>query len=510
MSRNIVKTTTVVAAAMLLSKVLGFFRQSIVANVYGSNTATDIYFVSSEFMINLAAAFTTALTTALVTVYISIAMRQGKQAAGKVASRVLTLFLLGALAAVLLLDLFAPQVGWLLAPAYDQGQLELLAHYLRLFSAAFLFSAFQSIYAAVQNANDIFVPGKLYGVIYNPVAIFFMLVLGDKLGLSALVYAYYIANVIQVILLHVRCRDFYRFVPTLRFWEENVKTVWRLALPVLISNVVIQLNGVVDKAICSYLGAGMASAYTYANTLEQFVTGTFTATLNLILLSRFAEIAAEGDRERMIRTLTQGATAMILILAPVALIAVLSAGDIVSLVYYRGEFTLENVHSTTLALVGFAVGFPIIALRELFIRVYFAYQKTKAPMVISIASVVCNIALSVLLSLVMGILGVTLATSLSAVLSVVLLDRGVRKMVPGFRLFSQGKSYGKCVLAMALAAGTVLAVGQLGIASVLVRTALKLSAGCAVYGLAIAALHRRQTKQLWQSWRDRRGTHRNG
>ena len=70
---------------------------------------------------------------------------------------------------------------------------------------------------------------------------------------------------------------------------------------------------------------------------------------------------------------------MILILAPVALITVLSAGDIVSLVYYRGEFTLENVHSTTLALVGFAVGFPIIALRELLIRVHFAYQETKSP-----------------------------------------------------------------------------------------------------------------------------------
>ena len=83
MGKNILKATSAVAAVMLLSKVLGFLRQSIVANVYGSNTATDIYFVSSEFMINLSAAFTTALTTALVTVYISIALNQGKPAAGK-------------------------------------------------------------------------------------------------------------------------------------------------------------------------------------------------------------------------------------------------------------------------------------------------------------------------------------------------------------------------------------------------------------------------------------------
>ena len=120
MGKNILKATSAVAAVMLLSKVLGFLRQSIVANVYGSNTATDIYFVSSEFMINLSAAFTTALTTALVTVYISIALNQAKPAAGKVASRVLSLFLMGAAVVVVLLDLFAPQVGWLLAPAYTE------------------------------------------------------------------------------------------------------------------------------------------------------------------------------------------------------------------------------------------------------------------------------------------------------------------------------------------------------------------------------------------------------
>lgn len=503
MGRNILKSTSAVAAVMLLSKVLGFLRQSIVANVYGSNTATDIYFVSSEFMINFSAAFTTALTTALVTVYISISLRQGKQEAGKVASRVLSLFLLGAAVVVILLDLFAPEVGWLLAPAYTEQQLERLAHYLRLFSAAFLFSAFQSIYAAVQNANDIFVPGKLYGVIYNPVSIFFMLVLGDRLGLSALVYAYYIANVIQVLLLHLRCRGLYRFVPTLNFREESVMQVWRLALPVLVSNVVIQLNGVVDKAICSYLGEGMASSYTYASTLEQFVTGTFTATINLILLSKFAEIVTKKDQQKMKKTLTQAATMMLLILVPVALITVLSAGDIVSLVYYRGEFTMDNVTSTTMALLGFAVGFPIIALRELLIRVYFAYQETKAPMVISIVSVGCNMVLSILLSFVVGVLGVTLATSISAVLSVFCLNRGIKKMLPGFRLFSQGKSYGKCVIAMGLAAGAVLMVGWLGISQVLVRTVLKLAAGCGVYFVAIVALHHTQVRQFL---RRRRGS----
>ncbi len=133
--------------------------------------------------------------------------------------------------------------------------------------------------------------------------------------------------------------------------------------------------------------------------------------------------------------LTQSSTMMILILAPVALITVLSAGDIVSLVYYRGNSPWKTSTVRPLALVGFAVGFPIIALRDLLIRVHFAYQETKSPMVISMLSVGVNVVLSILLSFGVGILGVTLATSLSAVVSVYFLNRGVKEMLPGFRLF---------------------------------------------------------------------------
>ena len=148
-SNTILKSTTAVMLVMLFSKVLGFLRQTLVAGVFGSNDVTDIYFISSEFTINVAGAFTTALTTALVTVYIAVSVKDGKKAAGEVASKVLVLFLMVAAAAIVLLDVFAPQVGHLLAPAYGAEQLDSLAYYLRIFSVAFVFSAFQSIYAAV-------------------------------------------------------------------------------------------------------------------------------------------------------------------------------------------------------------------------------------------------------------------------------------------------------------------------------------------------------------------------
>jgi putative peptidoglycan lipid II flippase len=447
-------------------------------------------------MINVSGAFTSALTTALVTVYIAIAAKEGKKSAGQVASKVLTMFLMASALMILFLDVFAKQVGGMLAPAYDNSELQVLAHYLRLFSAAFIFSAFQSIYASVLNANDIFVPGKLYGMVFNPISIFAIIFLGDSLGLSVLVYAYYVANVIQIVFLHVRCRKLYSFRPSLSFKDDNLFQVGRLALPILISNVVIQLDGVVDKAICSYLGDGVASSYTYAHTLEQFVTGTFTATITLVLLSRFASLAAEGDNENMHLTLEKAVSSMILILAPVTLITILSSGDIVTLVYKRGEFTDENVRVTAIALCGFALGFPIVALREIMIRVHFAYQKTKLPMIISICAVVLNIVLSLILSRFVGILGVTAATSLSAILSVVLLVVTSKRYIPEFEFFSCRTALLKCAVALVFSGIAVVFLNRTIQSGVLIRTVAEIVGGCALYIIVLLVLRCKELLEL--------------
>ncbi len=472
-------------------------RQAVIAGVFGASVGTDIYFISSEFAVNVAGALASALTTALVTVYIAVAAKEDRDRAGQLASKVLTLFLMIAACLLVLLDLFAPQVGLALAPKYDDpAQRAELSKYLRLFSVTFLFTAFQSIYAAVLNANDIFVPGKLYGVVFNPIAIFCILVLGDRLGVLALVYAYYIANILQMFLLYLRARKRFSFRPSLNFRDPHLRQVGYLALPILLSNIVIQLNGVIDKAICSYLGVGMASDYTYAHTLEQFVTGTFTATITLVLLSRFADLAARGDNPGMDKLLRRAVTSMLLILAPVALIAILCSRDIVTLVYMRGKFTSEDVRATALALCGFSVGFPLVAFREIMIRVHFAYRKTKKPMVISTVSVALNMALSLILSRFFGVFGVTVATSASAALATALLVRSVKAELPEYRFFSMGPSLWKCLLALCLSALAIWGLGEIVAAGALIRAAVRIVAGCGVYVLVLLVLRCAELTEL--------------
>lgn len=443
------KEKTVIGSAMLVilvvlsSKFLGFLRQVVIASSYGASATTDIYFLSSDFMIGLSGALLASLTTALVTIYIDISIKKDRSSANAVASKMLTLFLLIGGAFIILTNIFAPVIAKIIAPSYTLANHTELVKYLRIFSVTFIFTSFQSIYAAVLNANNSFVPGKLYGIVYNPIAILMVLLFSKRLDINALVIAYFLGNILQTLLLKTLCKDTFSFKPSLNFNDSNIKHLLWLSLPLLLSNIFIQLNGIVDKAICSVLGEGIASNYSYAYTLEQFITATITATLSLILLSKYATYVAENNTKMVIKTFKESLSGLIILLVPITIVACIMSPEIVQIVYMRGEFDEVAAYHTSRALIGFSIGFGLIAIREMYIRLHFSYQDTKTPMIANISAVFLNAILSIILAKFIGVMGVSLATSLSVVLTIYLLNRSIKKYIPDFKFSSMLKLIGK-------------------------------------------------------------------
>ena len=433
-NKSIIGSSIMVIAVMLGSKFLGFIRQTVIAAYYGSDVNTDIYFVSSDFMIGLSGALLSSLTTALITIYIDVAVKKNRACANKIASKMLTLFLMASGVFIILINLFAPYVAKFLAPSYTGETLSRLILYLRIFSVTFVFTAFQSIYAAVLNANQSFVPGKLYGIVYNPIAIFMVLLFSVQLGTKALVIAYFLGNIIQTLLLRFFCSRTFNFKPSIEFDDENIKKLIWMSLPLLVSNIFIQLNSIIDKSICSFLGEGFASNYLYAYTLEQFISATITATLSLILLSQYATYVSENNTEMVIKTFKESLSGLLIILAPITAVVCSLSYDIVCIVYLRNQYTQADAIQTSYALIGFGFGFALLAFREMYMRLHFSYQDTKFPMIANILSVAINAVLSIILAKYIGIFGISFATSISVIFAIILLNKSVKKYIPSFKL----------------------------------------------------------------------------
>lgn len=488
------KNNTVIGSAVLVmivvlsSKFLGFLRQVVIASSYGSNLNTDIYFLSSDFMIGLSGALLASLTTALVTIYIDISIKKDRESANAVASKMLTLFLLVGGVFILLTNIFAPIISKILAPSYTAEANQTLITYLRIFSITFIFTAFQSIYAAVLNANNSFVPGKLYGIVYNPIAIVLVLLFAGRFGINALVIAYFLGNICQTLLLRYLCHDTFTFRPSLNFKDSNIKHLIILSLPLLLSNIFIQLNGIIDKAICSLLGEGIASNYSYAYTLEQFITATITATLSLILLSKYATYVAQKNTEMVIKTFKESLSGLIILLVPITIVACVMSPEIVKIVYMRGQFDEIAAFHTSRALIGFAIGFGLIAIREMYIRLHFSYQDTKMPMVSNIAAVVLNAVLSFILAKYIGVMGVSLATSLSVVLTIYLLNKSVKKYIPDFKFSSLNKLLLKLTLSAVVTILATLCLKNIINTHIIIEFVLCAVVALIVYALSLFAL----------------------
>lgn len=459
--KSVILSAIIVIGVMLGSKMLGFLRQIIIASSFGANFETDVFFVSSEFMTGLSQALISSLITALVTVYIDISVKKSRKEASFMTSKMLILFLMIGGSLVLLSNLFAPQLASLLAPTYTAEHHEELIRYLRFFSAAFLFTALQSIFVAVLNANDSFAPSKYYGLLYNPIAILLVLLFGRNIGINALVLAFYIANTLQTLLLYFLSRKHFKFTPTFSLKDDSVRHLIQLSLPLLLSNIFIQVNVIIDKAICSTLGEGVASNYSYANTLEQFVTSTITTTLSLILLSKYATFVAKGDTPMVEKTFKNSIEGMVLLLAPITAVVMVQAYDIVQIVYLRGQFDQAAAAMTAKALIGFAPGLALVAVREMYIRLHFSYQDTKMPMIASGLGCLLNGILSLILSRFIGVIGVSLATSFSVILTIWMLNRSIKKYLPSHRLSGMTLFFLKVLAAMVIGGAAAFAAMQL-------------------------------------------------
>lgn len=477
-----------VIAVMLGSKFLGFIRQMVIASSYGSDINTDIYFVSSDFMIGLSGALLSSLTTALITIYIDVTVKKDKNSANNVASKMLTLFLMASAVFIGLINMFAPFIAKFLAPSYNAADLDRLVLYLRIFSVTFIFTAFQSIYAAVLNANNSFVPGKLYGIVYNPIAIITVLLFSVQLGTKALIIAYFLGNIIQTFLLKYLCSRTFNFRPSIRFDDENIKKLIWMSLPLLVSNIFVQLNSIIDKSICSFLGEGFASNYLYANTLEQFISATITATLSLILLSQYATYVSQGNTEMVIKTFRESLSGLLIFLAPITAVVCSLSYDIVSIVYLRNQFNAEAALHTSYALIGFGFGFVPVAFREMYMRLHFSYQDTKTPMFANIISVLINAVLSIVLARYIGILGISLATGISTVFTVAILNKSVKKYIPDFKLSSMLTLIIKVLVSCILAFGASQLMKYLSPDNLYIKFVLCAAAAVIVYLICLYIL----------------------
>lgn len=469
--RQIAKNVSIVGGATLLSRVLGFGRDVILASVLGAGPAADAFYVAYRLPNTLRRLFAEgSLTMAFVPVFSKIREEQGDDAAFAM-TRATLVWLLGILSVITVLAiLLARPITLLIAPGFaaNPDQLELTVHLVRVvFPYIIQISVVALCMGALNSMGHFLTPALATSelntaiIIGAGVAWFFGLDVPTALAWSVIGGGFG-----QVYMQYPAMKRFgFRVRGPFKLKDEGVVKMARLMLPTAFGAAVYQVNILFSTLMASFLAAGSISALYYADRLVQFPLGVFGAAVGTVALPSLARLAAAGQREEFGHTLNASLRLTLFICLPATAGLIALAHPMVAVLFGRGAFTPQAVQATAMALVAYSVGLPAFASVRPLVSAFYAQSDTTTPVRVGVICLVLNIALGFLLMRWLGLVGLALATSLSSWANVLLLSRALNAKIGPWSslarplLINLGLSLIIGLLAWGTAAGNLAAVG---------------------------------------------------
>lgn len=425
--QNIVRQASTIAGATLVSRVLGFVRDLVVAFALGAGPLADAFFVAFRIPNLLRRLFAEgSLTLAFVPVFSRTKEEQGQDQAFSLtrSTMVWLVIVLGLICC--LAYILAEPLTMIIAPGFSSHQ-ELFAKTVVLVRICFPYILFISAVALCMgflNSMGHFLAPALAPCILNIILIAFALVavwqgLPVTIALSIGVVA---AGICQFLFQQPFMRKFqFSWLGPCPLRHPGVKRIGRLMLPTVWGAAVYQLNIVTITILASFLPQGSISYLYYADRLVQFPLGVFGIAVSTAALPSFSRLVVEKRHDQMLTTLNTALGLSFFISLPAMAGLIGLRNPLIQVLFVRGAFEIKAASMTALALIGYSLGLPAFSGIRSLVSAFYAYEDTKTPVLISTVCFIVNVGLAVWLMGPLNHLGLALAVAITAWINIILL-----------------------------------------------------------------------------------------
>ena len=432
---SLLRSLSTVGAYTLLSRILGFVRDLVLAQVFGANAQTDAFFVAFKIPNFLRRLFAEgAFATAFVPVLIEYRSKREygelrdfvDHVAGSLGLVTLAVSLIGVVAAPLVVSLFA--FGWVMDG--DPGKLGLAAEMLRLTFPYLFFISLTAFAGGIMNAHDRFAVPAFTPVLLNLCLIGAALWLAPLMaqGVVALAWGVLIAGITQFTF-QLPFLAKLKLLPRPRpgFRDPGVRRILKLMVPAMFAVSVTQINLLLDTVLASFLVSGSISWLYYSDRLMEFPVGILGVALSTVILPRLSRRQAESAPETFSRELDWGLRTAFVFGIPAAVGLVMLAGPMMATLFQSDVFDAHDVAMAQRSLMAYGLGLQAFVLIKVLAPGFYARQDTRTPVRIGMIAMAANMVLNLLFIYPLQHAGLALATSLGAYLNAFLLLRGLRR-----------------------------------------------------------------------------------
>lgn len=452
-----------IAFAGIVSRILGFLRDRILASQFGAGDVLDAYY--SAFRIpDFIYGFLVlgALSAAFTPIFTELLVENKKEEAWKLVSGILysMIFFVGIFSVFGIV--FAPWlINWI-TPGFGADKQEMVVMLTRVMFLSPLLLAASAVFGGVLMSFKQFVAYSLAPILYNAGiicgAIFFVPMMGN-IGLAwGVVFGSFLHMFVQYPSL--RAAGFRYWLHSFSIWrDESVRRVVKLMVPRSLAMGVNQVSLLVVTIFASTLASGSLAVFTLANNIQSVPLGLFGVAFSLAVFPSFSLAIAEKKEKDFFIILSQTARRILFFVLPVSIFMIIFRAQFVRVILGAGHFDWEDTIMTFEVLKFLAISLFAQSLIPLFSRAFFALQNTKTPLYISLVSAAMYIMFIPILLPWYGIFGLAMAFSASSILNLVLLYFFLRKKMS---FWNDGELLSPIIniFLAALAAGAVAQVSK--------------------------------------------------
>ena len=422
---NLIKSTSTFSFFTLISRILGYFRDLLIAIYLGSGPIADAFFVAFRIPNTFRRLFSEGTFNAAFVPSYSSELVKGKKKSEIFANKVFNLLLLGLLLIVFIIEVFMPFFIFLIAPGFAENsdKLDLTIFLTRITFPFLIFISLSSFLSSILNSHNKFAAAAAAPIILNILLILTLLLqsyLNDKLVVY-LSYAVTVAGIIQLIMLIFFVKKFYTPKISFNFRSDTkVKIFFNKLLPSIFSSGVTQINILVGTIIASFQASAVSYLY-YADRIYQINLAIAGIAIGTVVLPNLSKYIQSKNQKKIEFIQNKSLELCIFLSLPATFALLIASEEITSSLFGYGSFDIESVKNSSNALFYFALGLPAFSIIKIFSSFLFARHNTKIPFYFSLFSVLLNIFISLYFFNKIGFIIIPIATTISSWFNVFIL-----------------------------------------------------------------------------------------
>jgi len=422
---NLIKSTGTFSFFIIISRLLGYIRDVLIAIYLGSGPIADAFFVAFRIPNTFRRLFAEGSFNAAFIPSYSSELLRGKEKAKNFANDTFNFLMLGLLFLVITIEILMPGFIYLIAPGFyeDQSKLDLTILLTRITFPFLLFISLASFFSAILNSQNKFGVAAAAPIILNLILII-IIFLGKKNGDDIVIFLAYgvsFAGLVQLVFVYFFTKKY--FLPKLNFKlkvTNKIKIFFLKFLPGIFSSGVTQINILVGTIIASFQASAVSYLY-YADRIYQINLAIAGIAIGTVILPNLSRHIKTGNNKKTTFIQNKAFELCLFLSLPASMALVIGSEEITSALFGYGAFDMLSVSNSAKALYYFALGLPAFAIIKVFSTFLFARNNTKTPFYYSLISVLVNITISILFFDEIGFIIIPIATSISSWINALLL-----------------------------------------------------------------------------------------